>query len=552
VSDQNGKRPYDEQTLARVLEAAYVLQEHNREAEQKTRQRETVQPAPSGPAPGIPSPKPVEPTKKRERPPAPEDYAVILKQIVETQRQVQAQQLDFEAAIALVAERASEIARADGVGVAMLEGVNVRYAAAHGAMALPLGTEAGMEKSLCAASLRVGHVVRCSDINTEFLVDLQECRRRGIEAMIAAPIFLAGNVAGALELYYGSANAFVEQDVHTCQLMAGLIGEALDRKKGLAVAESAQQDASRSVQPSTPTPEKELGKLSRPKVALPAKVIGKCDNCGSEIVQEEQFCGSCGLPVSFSAAALSEFAAAQSKQAKAKKAAAESGKQSSTLPDFLGQLTNIGVASEPAAESFGAGQLAEGYEKVEEQQELALQLSPEQSLAFEGEEGGAVLTGHTNGVIETPNWTSAAAARDFLEHFAKGRNGSALGRFLKARRGDIYLAVALVLVAIVIRWGIWSGHPVSATANPAAAAHRRPDADLPLYDRLLIKFGLAEAPDPPEYKGNPNTQVWVDVRTGLYYCPGADLYGKTVKGKFSSQRDAQMDQYEPAARKACD
>jgi len=63
---------------------------------------------------------------------------------------------------------------------------------------------------------------------------------------------------------------------------------------------------------------------------------------------------------------------------------------------------------------------------------------------------------------------------------------------------------------------------------------------------------LAEAPEPPEYKGNPQTQVWVDLHTALYYCPGTDLYGKTPKGKFTTQRDAQLDQFEPAYEKACD
>jgi hypothetical protein len=73
-----------------------------------------------------------------------------------------------------------------------------------------------------------------------------------------------------------------------------------------------------------------------------------------------------------------------------------------------------------------------------------------------------------------------------------------------------------------------------------------------LLDRILIGLGLAEAPEEPEYKGNPDTQVWVDLHTALYYCPGSDLYGKTPKGKLSTQREAQLDQFEPASRKACD
>jgi hypothetical protein len=157
-------------------------------------------------------------------------------------------------------------------------------------------------------------------------------------------------------------------------------------------------------------------------------------------------------------------------------------------------------------------------------------------------------------VEDGAHWNSAATARSFLEQLAGGKRTGALTRFLTARRGDFYLALALILVACVIRWGIWSNHSVSATGSPSAAtAHHKPgsNADLSLFDRMLVTLGLAEAPDPPEDRGNPNTEVWVDLQTALYYCPGADLYGKTPKGRFATQRDAQLDQFEPAYRKAC-
>jgi hypothetical protein len=151
-------------------------------------------------------------------------------------------------------------------------------------------------------------------------------------------------------------------------------------------------------------------------------------------------------------------------------------------------------------------------------------------------------------------WSSAANARNFLEQLAPTKPAGALARTWNARRGDIYLGIAVILVACVIRWGIWSSHSVNATGKPSAAAdHRKPapDADLSPFDRMLINLGLAEAPPAPENKGNPDTRVWVDLHTALYYCPGADLYGKTPKGEFTTQRDAQLDQFEPAYRKAC-
>ena len=153
------------------------------------------------------------------------------------------------------------------------------------------------------------------------------------------------------------------------------------------------------------------------------------------------------------------------------------------------------------------------------------------------------------------DWSSASSARVFLERFVSSKRTGRLVQLWNAHRGDIYLGVAVILVACVIRWGLWSSHPVKATATPAAATATppkpAPDPGLSFFDRMLIQLGLAEAPEPPEDKGNPGVQVWVDLHTALYYCPGTDLYGKTPQGKFTTQREAQLDQFEPAYRKAC-
>ena len=75
-----------------------------------------------------------------------------------------------------------------------------------------------------------------------------------------------------------------------------------------------------------------------------------------------------------------------------------------------------------------------------------------------------------------------------------------------------------------------------------------------MFEKTLVALGLAVPPPAiaSDYRGNPDARVWVDVHTALYYCQGADLYGKTPGGKYASQRDAQLDQFEPESRKACD
>ena len=88
---------------------------------------------------------------------------------------------------------------------------------------------------------------------------------------------------------------------------------------------------------------------------------------------------------------------------------------------------------------------------------------------------------------------------------------------------------------------------------PPTARHRSsPAPQLTLFEKALVELGLAVPPPTPVYLGNPDARVWVDLRTALYYCQGADLYGKTERGKFTSQRDAQQDQFEPSFRKPCE
>ena len=229
VPENNDKPVFDEQTLAKVLEAAYLLQEHNRELlELELRTEARAYPAGLGPgAPAVQTPGSTKEIAPKD------DYTAVLAQIVETQHQIQVRHLDLEHAVSLIAKRVLEMTRAVGAGIGILEGRNIRYRAAAGVMALPVGTEVRIEKALCSACVRVGDVIRCADVNVEFLIDAEECRRRGIQSLIAVPIYHDGKTAGGLEVYYPNTNAFTEPDVHTCQLMAGLVTEALARNDEL-------------------------------------------------------------------------------------------------------------------------------------------------------------------------------------------------------------------------------------------------------------------------------------------------------------------------------
>jgi len=642
-------------------------------------------------------------------------YTLTLAQIVETQQQILTRRLELENAMALVAQRAAEITGAAGSAIGIVEsktdGKKLQYRAVSGLLTLARASEVAMEKALCFNCLRSGDVIRCADVNSDFLLDAEECRRRGIGSLIAVPIYRDNGIAGALELYFAGANAFREQDVHSCQLMAGLVTEALGRdagvssRKSLAAERATMLEALEKLRPNlaalmeSPALKESVARnaasavatapnamvpmvtpagagvsaaslaalspavanspaasvpASVPAAAIPKKPAGAtffCRKCGHELVGEEMFCGKCGSPRSSEyqpPTMQSKLASLWEMQQAGKQNAAPAQANGSVRPaerrinpgvpveiqpweavlseleDPFGEpepeaTQELGAEWKPArrkevieisaaAREFGGGlgapvepkavraesmkeKLVGGksvdaksidHEAVEQELSEPVLSEPElpepdslETDPFKLDSFGAdaeaeleadgdaeeeaektAASGTATTALATAHplaWTSAAKAKEAFEQLAASRNQNSFVRFWNAHRGDVYLAVAVVLVAAVIRWSIWSEHSFGANGSAVKVSHRRPapDADLSMFDKLLISLGVADPPDPVEDKGNPDTQVWVDLHSALYYCPGADLYGKTPQGKYSSQRDAQLGQFEPAYRKPC-
>jgi len=578
VSEDKDKPVLDEQTLAKLLEAAYILQEHNRELRELESCRE-------------PKPEKVEAHVRtasvrnssktgpsKSEPTA--DYAPTLGQIVETQHHIQVRRLEPEAAMSLIAERVVEAARATGAAVGIVDGENVRYCAVSGNKTLPKGTTLPKNKALSSPYLKTGQVFRWAGMNSESGPEAEEWRRRGIGSVIAVPVFHDGAVAGGLEVYYSTENAFTEQDVHTCQLMAGLVTEALARaqeltsKKSLATERATMLEALEKLKPNLAAlVDTAATRDMATSVEVPNKELAQsCRKCGHLILGEEQFCGQCGSPrrgeyeppsLQSKVASMWYMQEAQKKGSAIKappKGDLVHAKSQENLDQLPAEIPLAPSLEEQMPELFAASGAA--AEKANESTDLTELLSREPGDEF-ADELETPQKASEEEIASEPvalakpaspaNWSSAASALEFLEQLASSSRSSSLARIWNTRRGDIYLAIAVILVLCVMRWGIWSNHSVSATvpAVTSAGHQKSPEANLSLFERMLVQLGLAETPEAAEDKGNPSVQVWIDTRTALYYCPGADLYGKTPKGKLATQREAQLDQFQPAYRKAC-
>jgi hypothetical protein len=264
-----------------------------------------------------------------------------------------------------------------------------------------------------------------------------------------------------------------------------------------------------------------------------------CRSCGHELEKEEFYCGICGTPRPSSQAGGGDLQSKWASMWHLKQASQiqKGDVEDEDEPAAIEAVPNFPpIAEIQEAEEVDADELEEAGTSVSKLSQPGMRILP---AAAESTVGIAV-----DPESSSP-WTSASSAKHWLDKV--GASGSK--PWFTRNRANLYLVAAAVLLFAVIAG--WGSHP-AANAPANSRARRSQAPPLSLGEKVLVELGLAVPPDVPLYKGNPEVKVWEDERTALYYCPGSDLYGKTERGKFSTQRDAQLDQFEPAFRRACE
>jgi hypothetical protein len=528
IISEREKPALDEATFQQLLEAAHVLQEQ-KAFEVASR----------------PTPDPV----------------AALAEIVETQEFLRSQAGDLNVAANVVVERLQKITHATGVAVAVVREDRLEYCAATGDAASLTGTSRPMDSSLSDDG----------QLSTEF------SREHGDKQSIALPLHHEGNLTGLLEIRFADADSIPAPEMRSCQLMAGLMTEAIARaadkewRQTLAAERAAMLEALERIKPQLErlavgpanhiaepaeqlleSPDELVGAIAEPRVPLPRSESSAksgretvCPQCGYQFGEREQFCGRCGTP---RPARVSPPDDLESKWASLWLAQQPPENQKSHEV----QKDTDDTEGPPAR---SAAQLSTGSSPKFLPSDVIAQFSDESgepAVAPENDDAlvvssqileGAVPESPAEEIVKSQSpWASATRAHRWLESL---HPQSAGGIWLAKHRADLYVGAAVVLLLIVLSgWGMRPAENHAHGKNP-------PQPNLTLFEKLLVSLGLAEMPPAPAYLGNPNAQVWVDLHTALYYCSDSDLYGKTAGGKFTTQREAQMDQFEPAARRNC-
>jgi hypothetical protein len=544
--------PLDESTFQQVLQAAYVIQRQN---DQEREARREIDPA------------------------------ATLAMIAKTQELLQSQLNDLNAAARLIVEQLRKITHATGIAIALVANDRLTYCAAAGSFTSLAGSSGPLGASV-SEFLREEEALHRAPNDTRF-----ELLGRHYKSPVFFPVYCQGTVAALLQLSFPGAEFIEEHEIRSCQLMAGLMGEAISRatelewKQSLAAERATMLEALERLRPqlerlaaepaeenlSSAAAEASLTQLAPRSAERPESVIAAettpgevarkpassepefsdilnegrlsstCSNCGFQFSDDEKFCGRCGnrrtVELPYSGERPVDLGIQESTNGRDERRSSELEPLHQPLPDVV---TNMPVpaaheavmrfaSDAPATE--GSAALAVAHRPAES--EIAENAQPETQLEIvpEPEKPG-----------QASPWSSARKARQWLHSLQPAESG-----WLVRHSGDVSVAIAaLVLLLVLLGWN----------ARPAQSklAHGKtpPQPSLTLFERILVGLGVAEAPAAPVPLGNPNVQVWEDLHTGLYYCPGADLYGKTPGGKVTNQRDAQLDQFEPAARKACE
>lgn len=522
----NNKPALDEDSFTRLLAAAYVMQEH------QERVRTKVSPA---------------------------DLTEIIAQVVETQHEIQTRSYHGSEAFALIAKRLCASTGASGVALGILNADKLLYRAGAGSASAMSGSEINKQDSLAATCLKTGTAFQSPLAQTDPRLNSAQCRKLGAQSLLAVPLYHDGRVEGVMELYFPQISGFGDSEMRAAELMAGVASEVIADGAEQELREELESERA-SVLQALEVLEPELQKIAGAEVEHAGTAASTndqslvCRACGHAFIGNETFCGVCGAS---RMTGMYPGAALQSKWAVLWERHL-TGAEQNGMPLFRKTPPAETVLPADLRDQFAreAGVSESAWKEGSQQEESADQrFDPEYESSSAERSGSETLALEpSQSSLAVQDWRSLAA----LPEASETESMPAL-RLLRERPGDVCLAGASLLLLLTLLWAVWPSPQKTslAKAQPPSitSVKRRPRPKPPklsLFEEAMVGLGLAVPPPTPEYMGDPNIKVWEDLQTALYYCPDADLYGNTAKGRFTTQAEAQQDAFEPAIRKPCD
>src|SRR5437660_6516480 len=136
---------------------------------------------------------------------------------------------ELNSILQLTAERAQYITGASASAIALKRGPELVCCAATGTIAPDCGARLDMKSGLIAECIRTGEVLRCDNADLDPRVNIESCRRLGIESVVVMPLYQQNELIGIFELFASHAYAVQERDIETLKGMAAGVVSALNQ-----------------------------------------------------------------------------------------------------------------------------------------------------------------------------------------------------------------------------------------------------------------------------------------------------------------------------------
>ena len=146
-----------------------------------------------------------------------------LRAIIRMQMEIASGELDLNARIQLIVERAQKLTRASAGLIELVEEDELVYAVTTGEAAPYLGTRVTMDSSLSGLCVAEGRVLRSDDTSSDSRLDPEACRRVNAGSMVCVPLVEDGELIGVLKVYAPEPHHFDGADVETLELLSELI-----------------------------------------------------------------------------------------------------------------------------------------------------------------------------------------------------------------------------------------------------------------------------------------------------------------------------------------
>jgi TonB family protein len=188
--------------------------------------------------------------------------------------------LDFQAALELIAERAQVITGSHGAAIALGDNTGMVCRASVGQAPDP-GVRLQPDTGLSGYCLRTGEVVHCNNTQNDPRVNAAAARRLSLGSVIVIPVYALGQLAGLLEVFSSRPGAFDSRQVNRLERFAELLGSAVEEhqraRKLAARATASSASTNLPESPANPTPAPataaEIASVDRPVAESPATSI---------------------------------------------------------------------------------------------------------------------------------------------------------------------------------------------------------------------------------------------------------------------------------------